>query len=228
MYKLQETTLSFHISPKDGQPRACRAATPESCPVGGEHFLDKDKAQTFAETKLASEYGTTESVSRKIDLSQFEAMEKLPNGRYAIEPGEYYIICSEAVEVDEAAEPVPEDLSKAIYNPSNGTDNRANTMVGGYIGKEPIYTVVEGWSGVANSFVTPKLYDALTRRGMKFVPDGEKPAVIEFKKPTTLGGMVVDDSSDDEEYGFLEIGDKKVDFINAEDSIILSERTVID
>jgi hypothetical protein len=220
--------MAFHISPKDGQPRPCKAATPESCPVGGEHFADKAEAQSFAETKLASEYESAKSLSRKVDLSQFESMEKLPDGRYAIEPGEYYVICSEGVEIDPSAEKIPEDLSKAIYNPSNGTDNRANTMVGGYIGKEPIYTVVEGWSGVANSFVSPKLYDALTRRGMKFVPDGEKPPVVAIMKPTTLGGVSADESADSEDYGFLEIGDKKVDLFNEADSIILSERTVID
>lgn len=221
--------MAFHISPRSGEPRPCRAATPESCPVGGDHFSDQKDAQVFAEEKLTKEYDESgKSLSRKVDLSRFEPMEKLPNGHYAIEPGEYYIVCSESVEMDpEFGEYVPDELSKAFYNPSVGTDDRANTMIGGYIGKEPIYTVVEGWSGVANSFVTPKLYDALTRRGLKLSPDDKKPSVIEFTKATTLGGMVIDDASEDEEYGFLEIGDKKVDFINGEDSILLSERTVI-
>jgi hypothetical protein len=219
--------VAFHISPASGEPRPCKAATPDSCPVGGEHFTDQKEAQSFAEDKLANEYEAAATHSRKVDLSQLESMKKQPDGRYAIEPGEYYVICSESIELPEGLEPIPADISKAIFDPSLGTDNRANTMIGGYIGKEPIYTIVEKWSGVANSFVTPKLYDAMTKRGLKLVPDGEKPPVLEITKPTTLGGMVVDDSSEDEEYGFLEIGDKKVDFINGEDSIALAERTVI-
>lgn len=219
--------MAFHISPASGEPRPCKAATPDSCPVGGEHFNDQKEAQTFSEQKLANEYEASTTLSRKVDLTQLEPMERLPNGRYAIEPGEYYIVCSESIELDPEAEPISEDLSRAFYNPSGGLDDRANTMIGGYIGKEPIYTVYESWSGVSNSFVTPKLYDALNRRGMKFVPDGEKPSVIEFTKATTLGGMVLDDSSDDEEYGFLEIGDRKVDFVNGEDSILLAERTIV-
>lgn len=219
--------MAFHISPKNGEPRPCKAATPESCPVGGEHFSDQKEAQSFAEQKLSNEYETAATLSRKVDLTHLEPMEKTIDGRYAIEPGEYYIVCSETIDLPEGLEPIPADLSKAIFDPSLGTDNRANTMIGGYVGKEPIYTVYESWSGVSNSFVTPKLYDALTKRGLKLVPDGEKPSVIEFTKATTLGGMVMDETSEDAEYGYLEIGDKKVDFLNGEDSIILAERTVI-
>lgn len=219
--------MAFHISPRRGEALPCKAATPESCPVGGEHFSDQTEAQSFAEDKLSKEYQSAATLSRKVDLTQLEPMERTPEGRYPIEAGEYYVICSETIDLPEGLEPIPADLSKAIFDPSLGADNRRDQMVGGYIGKEPIYTIMEHWSGVSNSFVTPKLYDALTRRGLKLVPDGEKPAVIEFTKATTVGAMVVDDTSDDAEYGWLEIGDKKVDFLNGEDSIVLADRTVI-
>lgn len=219
--------MAFHISPKNGEPRPCKAATPASCPVGGEHFADQNEAKTFAESKLSNEYEAATTLSRKVDLTQLEAMEQTPDGRYSIEPGEYYVICSETIDLPEDRDSTTEDLSKAIFDPSLGTDNRRNRMIGGYIGKEPIYTVMEFWSGVSNSFVTPKLYDALTRRGFRLVPGEEKPAVIEFTKATTLGSMVVDESSEDAEYGWLEIGDKKVDFFNGEDSIVLADRTVV-
>lgn len=219
--------MAFHISPRSGEPRPCKASTPESCPVGGEHFTDQKEAQSFAEDKLSNEYETAATLSRKVDLTQLESMAKTADGRYAIEPGEYYVICSETIDLPEGLEPIPEDLSKAIFDPSLGTDDRTDRMIGGYIGKEPIYTVMEHWSGVSNSFVTPRLYEALTRKGLKLVPDGEKPAIVEITKPTTLGALVVDETSDDAEYGWLEVGDKKVDFFNAEDSIILAEKTVI-
>lgn len=219
--------MAFHISPKNGEPRPCKAATPESCPVGGEHFSDQKEAQSFAEEKLSAEYDAATALSRKVDLTHLEPMERTTEGRYPIEAGEYYVICSESIEVDPEAEQIPEDLSRAIYNPSGGLDERANTMIGGYIGKEPIYSVYESWSGVSNSFVTPKLYDALTRRGMKLVPDGEKPAIVEITKRTTLGRVISDETAPIEEYGMLEVGDKKIDFFNQDDSIIMSERTVI-
>lgn len=220
--------MAFHISPRSGEPRPCKAATPESCPVGGEHFTDQKEAQSFAEERLTKEYKSGKSLSRKVDLSRFEPMDKLPNGRYTIEPGEYYVINSECIEMDpEFGEEVPEDLEKALRDPSGGVDTRNNAMVGGYIGKEPIYTVVEGWSGVANSFVTPKLYDAMRRRGLKLVPDGEKPPVVEITTPTTLGNIDLDESADIKDYGLLEVGDKKIDFLNTDESILLAERTVI-
>ena len=219
--------MAFHISPTSGEPRPCKAATPESCPVGGEHFTDQKEAQSFAEDKLANEYEAAKTLSRKVDLTQLETMERTADGRYAIEPGEYYVICSESIVLPEGLEPIPEDLSRAIFNPSGGLDDRANTMIGGYIGKEPIYTVYESWSGVANSFVTPKLYDALTRRGLTLVPEGEKPPVVEITKSTTLGKVNSDETAPIEEYGMLEVGDQKIDFFNQDDSIIMSERTVI-
>lgn len=221
--------MAFHISDKDGQPRQCKAATPEACPVGGEHFDSKDSAQTAADTKLANEYDATKSLSNKVDFSNRAPMERLADGRYTIVPGEYYVLNSEGMNFDDyrGASSTAYD---AIMDPSNGNDNRNMAMVGGMIDGEPVYTSSEHWSGVSNSFVSAKLYESLVKKGMRYDNAGiEQPPVVVFKEPTTIGsvGTNGDEDSDDYDYGYLEIGDKRVDLFNEDNAIMFSQRTVI-
>lgn len=215
--------MAFHISPKDGQPRPCKAATPESCPVGGEHFDSKETAQSTADAKLASEYSTTGSLSRKVDFTKREPMQKLPDGRYAVEPGEYYIVNDENMD---GSDDESRAAIEAVVDP-NDDDTWANKMRGGYIDGEPVYATREHWSGVSNCFVTPKLYESLVKKGVTF-PYGDKPPVVVFTKPTTLGAVDGNPNEDNPDYGLMEVGDKKVDLFYGDDSIIQSERTVID
>lgn len=162
--------------------------------------------------------------SNNIDFSNRVPMKPLPNGRYAIEPGEYYVVNSESLRTES-----PEDwkISEAIFDPSNDTDTWANKMVGGYIDGEPVYSTREHWSGVSNSFISKKLYDFLVDRGIEN-PAVNTPSVIVFTKPTTLGNVNGEPYEDNPDYGFMEVGEKKVDLFYGDDSIVRSERTVID
>lgn len=167
---------------------------------------------------------TETNSANNIDFTNRVPMKPLPNGRYAIEPGEYYVVNDEALwSSDDASRSAIE----AVVDPSNDTDTWANKMRGGFIDGEPVYATREHWSGVSNCFVTPKLYDALIQKGVKYTA-GDKPAVIVFTKPTTLGAVNGEPYEDNPDYGFMEVGDKKVDLFYGEDSIVLSERTVID
>lgn len=215
--------MAFHISPKDGQPRPCKAATPESCPVGGDHFDSKETAQSAAGAKLASEYNATGSLSKKVDFTKREPMQQLPDGRYAVDPGEYYVVNDEEME---ASDDESEAAIEAVVDP-NDNDTWANKMRGGFIDGEPVYSSREHWSGVSVSFITPKLYKALKKRGVEFTGEG-KPPVVVFTKPTTLGAVNGEPDEDNPDYGFMEVGDKKVDLFQGDDSILLSKRTVID
>lgn len=221
--------MAFHISDKDGQPRPCKASTPESCPVGGEHYDSKETAQVAADNKLASEYNPTATLSNKVDFTKRVPMERLPDGRYPIAAGEYYVLNSEAMDFDNYR-----DASNAAYDaiidPSNGNDKRNMTMVGGMVDGEPVYTASEHWSGVSNSFVSAKLYESLVKKGMRYNNAGIKhPPVVVFNEPTTIGavGTNGDEDSDDYDYGYLEIGDQRVDLFNENNSIMFSQRTVI-
>lgn len=221
--------MAFHISDKDGQPRQCKAATPEACPVGGEHFTDQGKAQEAADSKLASEYTPTSTLSKKVDFTNRTAMERLPDGKYSIPAGEYYVLNSEAMEFKDFKGDADAAYG-AITDPSNGNDKRNMAMVGGVVDGEPVYTSTEHWSGVSNSLITPKLYESLIKKGMKYENAGdERPPVLVLEEPTTIGsvGNNGDENSDDYDYGYLELGDQRVDLFNAENSIMLSERTVI-
>lgn len=215
--------MAFHISDKDGQPKPCKASTPESCPVGGEHYDNKERAQSFADEKLASEYSHTSTFSKKIDFSKREPMQPTENGRYEIAPGEYYVINSEAMDFDEYAG--SSELREAVTDPSIGADARTDTMIGGNVGGEPVYSVKEGWSGVSNAIVTPKLYDALVKKGMNY--SGGKPPVVVFTEPTTLGAVDGSPEFDNNDYGMMEVGNDKIDLFQGKNSIVLSERTVI-
>lgn len=163
--------------------------------------------------------------ANNIDFTNRLPMKPLPNGRYAIEPGEYYVVNGEAMEFPSGDEYI--DIRDAIEDPSVETDAFVNKMVGGRIDGEPLYTTVEGWSCVSNTIMTPKLYDALIQKGMEYT-GGDKPAVIVFTKPTTLGKVDGEPYEDNPDYGTMEVGDKKVDLFYGDDSIVLSERTVID
>lgn len=54
----------YHISPDSGLANICRA-TIQNCPVGGEHFDNKESAKEFIEKELAHKYGTTASISKE-------------------------------------------------------------------------------------------------------------------------------------------------------------------
>jgi hypothetical protein len=228
--------MAFHISDKDGQPRPCKAASPATCPVGGEHFADKEKAQGAADEKLASEYSVTNTLSKKpkgVDFTKRAPMESFDDGSYPIAAGEYYIVSSESLNFeDDEYDEAHEELVNAVTTPGDGTDRRDKAMIGALIDGEPVYTAMDHESGISNSFVTPKVYKALVAAGMKYdaMWGGKPPSVVVFKEDTTLGsvGSTGDDEDDpDYDYGWLEVGDQRIDLFNAENSLMHAGRTVI-
>lgn len=55
-------TTNFHISPKTNAPARCVAQN--GCPIGGEHFADKESANVYAEKQLAEQHSVISSLKK--------------------------------------------------------------------------------------------------------------------------------------------------------------------
>lgn len=216
--------MVFDISDKDDSSRPRKETNPGLHPFGEHDSPYRAESQFPAAAKNTDEFKSTWRTEEVVDFSKCEPMKMLADGRYAVVPGEYYIVSSESIDF---ANPDDSVIYDAILDPSIDTDTRPNQMIGGYIGGEPVYSTREGWSGVSNTFMSKKLYDALVKRGMKYTADGS-PSVIVFTKPTTLGAVNGDATEGNSDYGMMEVGDRKVNLFSGDGSIVLSDRTVID